>query len=446
MATENSQKNVVLLVLDSLRKDRVSEYNGDIDFTDNIDEIAGEATTYLNANAQAPWSLPSHASMFTGQYPWEHEATQRNIRLETEKKLLAEKFSDSGYVTAMISPNPWLTGPKGTVKGFSQVENFIGVRKWRPIKWIMEKGHSLYNKLGKQERELISSLNFTVVDKLVDSTKPERTVSKTRKFLQDVDDERFFLFVNLMSAHEPYTPGNPPKEYLEKHGVYDTEDVPKTEREYLNSDKDLEKTKKAYNAAADYTDDLVGEIYGCIQDKNLEDDTVLVITADHGQALGEGGAFTHAFSVKESLIDIPLVIRQPEGESKAKEEIFELRQLYNLLPKLACISDEEVKQLEFAKGGYEYPELMAGMIPEEEKDRLYRKFLYVKNSSSKIVKTVDSDDQVSYEMINLEDEKDIKLDQKMRKKIDEIDDIKESGSLEVEDQEIKERLENLGYM
>jgi arylsulfatase A-like enzyme len=439
------RKNVVVLVLDSLRKDRISVYNDEVDFTPNMEEIAEGSRVYTNANSQAPWTLPSHASMFTGLYPWEHGATQKFPKLETDKKCLAERFKENGYRTALITPNVNLSEAKGTARGFEDVENFLGIMKISFIRSIWKKFEKIIASLGERNRKKVESIKYKIFDSFFDKTKNRETVEKTKEFIEEVDDEEFFLFVNLMSPHEPYKVGDPPERYIRRRNIEDFSGVPETEREFLGNEIDLEKTRKAYDAAVDYTDDLVGEINKSLIDNDLKEETILVLMSDHGQALGDEGVFTHAFTLTESVIETVLIVDDPSiKEKNEKSRLFELRQVYDLLPNIAGISDKEISELSLVKGSYEYPEIMAGSIPKDREEDLYKKLRYVKDDSRKIVKSINKEGRASYRMIEVEtgEEKEIEAD--MKREVDEIGEVEEDGEVET-DEEIKKRLKQLGY-
>jgi arylsulfatase A-like enzyme len=446
--TEDS-KNVVVLVLDSLRKDRISPYNEEVDFTDNMEELAQTSDVYRNVTAQAPWTLPSHASMFTGEYPWEHGATQRNIHLETEKKVLAERFQEKGYHTELITPNAWISPSKGTSKGFDGVENFLGLVGGGRIQTFFEKLTKLFDGLEKSRREKLASYFNSLTETIIqDLNKSRKTVEETKKFLEEVgEDEDFFLFVNLMSPHEPYNPEDPPEEYLEKHGVEDYSEVPDTEEDYLRGLDNDEEIWKAYNAAVDYTDDLVGEIHQSIMENGHEDDTVFVVLSDHGQALGDDGVYSHQFTVADSVVKALLMIERPRQEdSRQIDGMYELRQLYDLIPEVAGISDENVEAREKIMGGYEFPEFFMGWVPDEKKEEFDRKLRFVTKGGKKIVKSVARDGEESYRMRDAETGEELEVEEEMRREVDQLGDTSKKSDMDVEDEEVKQRLEELGYM
>ncbi|MFB6115991.1 MAG: sulfatase [Candidatus Nanosalina sp.] len=442
-----SGHNVVVLILDSLRKDRVSVYNEEVSFTPNMESIADDSTVYLNANAQAPWTLPSVTSIFTGKYPWEHGATHGKGFYEGSDKLLAERFREEGYNTKLVTPNVWMSETIGNTDGFQEVQNFLGVAENKHLKKIISLTNKYFSKLPKTLRKnvmkAVTELDARILSEH-NNIDPERTISKAEEFISDLSDEKFFLVVNTLSPHEPYDRGNPPEEYIEKHGV-DPEKVPSTEKEFFRSDSDEEELKKAYDAAADYTDDLVGRLNQAITENELEEDTVFVIMSDHGQALCEDGLFGHQFTLMDSVIETPLIVKSPEEHRDQVEEIFELRQLYDLIPALAGITNKKVEPLGESRGGYEFPDSYISVAPKEKREELDRKLRYYRNTEYKVTKSETRSGKTFYEA-RKEDNQKIEPTEEMKKRVDEISSDKAETSEEIDrDEEVKERLEKLGY-
>jgi Arylsulfatase A and related enzymes len=328
--------NVVFLVLDSLRKDRVSAYNEAIDFTENLGSIADDAIRFDDAVTQAPWTLPSHASMFTGEYPWEHGTTHARSYFPTGKSTFVSEFGAAGYSTAAITSNVWITPHKGMTGDFDYVENFLGGADNRLSRRISKTATKLYDALGTLPKRVLGrqlDRAFRLLD-VDDSCKSEETVAAAEEYLGERDaDEGFFLYVNLMEPHEPYYP---PQRYLDEHGVTDESKIPHRQKDmFTKDDTDFDELAKAYDASVDYTDDLVGRITDALAANDLDEETVVVVLSDHGQALGENEVFGHQFTVMDPVIDSVLLVDHPEMDARTEARPFELRALHELVPAYA---------------------------------------------------------------------------------------------------------------
>jgi choline-sulfatase len=435
--------NVVFVVLDTLRKDRVSVYNDDIDFTGSLEEFAEDSIVFSDAVSQAPWTLPSHASMFTGMYPWEHEATQKNLYLDKEKEMLAEKFKDNSYSTGCFTSNTWISPYTGMTEGFDEEKNFFGVL---PDRIGSDKIKTLWSKLSDSRFQ-------PIIDKLMavgeyfhrgetESSTPE-VIEDSREFVESHGDEDFFLFVNFMDAHIPH---HPPENYLERHSVEkDPDDI--CQKVYLHNsgqkEVDFEAASSIYDADVDYLDDQLDNFFEIFREKSLEEDTIFVVVSDHGENLGENNMYGHQFSVSEKLVSVPLMIKSPVHESREVNDQFELKELYNLIPEMAFNQEFSPTTSNFSKGGYEYPELDLRKIPEKKYDELGKKLRFVRNGdeSKKIVQKGES-----FRMIDLKKMEDIEIEEDYKKKIKTIGEGDEGERISEKDEKIKDSLEELGYI
>ena len=440
-------KNVLMLVLDSLRKDRTSVYNDDIEFTPELERIAEESEVYMNAVAQAPWTLPSHASMFTGEYPHQHGAGQSKTFFRYDGENLVEKFKKEGYQTGAVTSNVWMTPHKGMTDEFDFTENFLGVSGRKPSVWLSRLGTKLFDIMPESLKKPVERYIDRVFDAagIDDSCKSRETIEETKDFISRNQDRDFFLYTNIMEPHEPY---NPPQKYLRAHGIEDLENIPERQKDLFTQDVDFDKLERVYEASVDYTDDLVKEVLDHLEDEDVLDDTVVVVLSDHGQALGENGIFGHQFTVDPAVTDIFMTVRSPEEEkTDDHDEMFELKEIYNLLPQLAGFQEGRVSSTEVAKGRYQFPTCFIGYVPKTEWDRYYRKYQYLSTKDGYAVRCVDHEGNEEYRGLDGLEMDPVKAKRDLREMDDENTENTEEASKKdlAEDDEIKKRLEDLGY-
>ncbi|MFP8954768.1 sulfatase [Natrialbaceae archaeon A-arb3/5] len=338
----SNSPDVLFLVLDSLRLDRVSTYEHDRETTPALSKLATYATTYENALVPAPWTLPSHASMFTGTFPSEHGVTNGfsdgMSRLPAERTTLAEHLSEEGYETAGFSNNPWVGQLSGLDRGFDEF-----------VEWDLEisrsadddlhtsrqnrysQFHSILGKAARQPAFLLKRRFFT--ESLVDRAK--RWLSTRAE-----TDEPTFTFLNLMEAHSPYFP---PKRAFEDLGLEPPNPI---EPRILNTkllayvmgktDLDEETRQRVmeyYDASARYQDEKVEELLGLLQGEGLFDDTLVVVCSDHGKTLGDYPRDEHPpHYVRDINLNVPLWIKRPgQREGEVVDDMFELTSLFDVV-------------------------------------------------------------------------------------------------------------------
>ncbi len=277
--------NIVIVVLDTVRLDYTGAGGASGEFTPAVDELAREGTVFTRAWSNAPWTVPSHASMFSGLLPSSHKCTGRNFSFLTEAPTFAELLRDAGYETAAFFSNPWLTDKlTGMLRGFD----------------------TRYAESGRGTEILTRS-----------DQGGGRAVTNVSAWLKQRDRRRpFLMFVNLLEAHLPY---DPPSDYraarlsdIPRDYVVTTDVAHELNAGLLDADSlDFERVGRMYGGDVNTADRYLGEIVRLLKENGLYDDAVVIVTSDHGENLGDHGYMDHQFGVWPSLIDVPLVIRAP---------------------------------------------------------------------------------------------------------------------------------------
>jgi choline-sulfatase len=318
--------DVVFVVLDSARKDRVSAFGHDYQTTPAFDRLASESTVYENAFVPAPWTLPSHCSMFTGRLPSEHGITNgftdRNLELPSEFSTIAEVLSDRGYATAGFSNNPWVGKLSGLNRGFDRfVEWDLEISRSRPATehrlrdTVYSRLHSAIGRAAGQPHALLKRPFFT-----------SNLVERAKRWVADTEDRTSFTFMNLMEAHSPYYP--PDRAFrqlgLDTPGLVESRILNTRLLAYVMGKTDLspddrERVMAYYDASLRYQDEKLEELLSTLRSRGLYDDTMIVVCSDHGKTLGDydRGA-TPPHYVRDINVNVPLLIKWPDqsqGES-----------------------------------------------------------------------------------------------------------------------------------
>ncbi len=279
--------DVVLVTLDTTRRDHLGAYGYAGASTPELDRFAYGSDLYTRAYASSSWTIPSHASMLTGLYPSDHGARLRSVAgpeapvamLRPEVTTLAEHLHAHGYATGAFIGAPLLDSRFGLDQGFDVYDDdFRG------------EGAAV----GRQADELTA-----------------RAVA----WLQVQHDRPIFLFVNYFDAHKPYRPSEPCRV---RHEVDDP--------------NPLARARALYDAEICFMDGHFGALLDALAHAGRLDAAVVAVVADHGEAFGEHGEHSHGKSLIEPLIRVPLLVKQPrQRRGRRREELFEARRLFELL-------------------------------------------------------------------------------------------------------------------
>jgi len=334
--TDTDGNNVLFVVLDTVRKDRLTVYDDERVTTPNLADFADEATVFDGAVAPAPWTLPVHASMFTGRYPSEHEATQEDPYLEGATTL-AESLSAAGYDTACYSSNAWITSYTNLTAGFDDHDNFFQIMPSDLLSgplaslWKTMNDNDTLRGVADRMVQVGNKIHEHLAEGGGGDTKTPQVIDKTIEFVDGSDD--FFAFINLMDAHLPY---HPPEAYAEQFapGVDPTE-VCQNSKEFNCSARDIDDDewddiRGLYDAELAHIDDQLDRLFTHLKETGRWEDTTVVVCADHGELFGEHGLYGHEFGIYDPLVNVPLMVKHPDLEAGRDDEtVVELVDLYH---------------------------------------------------------------------------------------------------------------------
>jgi choline-sulfatase len=246
--------SLLLVTLDTVRADHLGCYGDGAAETPHLDALARQAVRFAHASSPVPLTLPSHTTILTGLLP-PHHGTRNNgtAPLAAGTTTLATVLAGSGYRTAAFVGAFVLDHRFGLDRGFETYDDEIE----RPTNasWLLE-----------AERPA------------------DQVVDRALVWLNGTDPRPFFLWVHLYDAHAPYSPPSP---YRERH------------------------PNQPYDGAIAFDDAQVGRLLAALASRGLDDRTVVAVTADHGESLGEHGELTHGLLLYEPVLAVPLLVRAP---------------------------------------------------------------------------------------------------------------------------------------
>jgi arylsulfatase A-like enzyme len=342
--TTESPSNVLFVVMDTVRKDHLTPYGYDRPTTPGLEAFAEEAAVFEQAVAPAPWTLPVHASMFTGMYPSQHGADQENPYLEGVTTL-AQSLSAAGYETACYSSNAWITPYTHLTDGFDDQDNFFEVMPGDLFSGPLARAWKLLNdnESLRAVADKLVSLGNTAHEYLAGGegadSKTPAVIDQTKAFVDDADGD-FFAFINLMDAHLPY---HPPAEFAEEFvpGVDSTE-VCQNSKEYNSGaraidDDEWEAIRGLYDAEIAHIDAELTRLFDWLKETDNWDDTMVVVCADHGELHGEHDLYGHEFCIYDPLVNVPLMVKHPDLETGRRDDQVELIDLYHTVLDVAGV-------------------------------------------------------------------------------------------------------------
>ena len=348
--TEKRKPDILLLVLDTVRADRLSCYGYGRPTTPHLDAFAEGGTLFERAISPAQWTIPAHASLFTGEYPSTHGTTQIYDKHSEDQLTLAEALHENGYLTVGFCNNPLLgIVENGLERGFEEFYNYGGTFPNRPA--VADARPSRVQRVAQYVLRLMRRVVAPIQDQfarnkmLLRIALHPRIVPLWRRYLnfkgnttQSVRDllgylrtrmsrdaERpVFAFVNLMETHLPY---GPRPRFVRRFAPYYRND--RRSREFMQGynqqhyrwmiplDEPLEDWQSQvindmYDAEMATEDALLRRVYAFLDQPEVRENTLVIVTSDHGEGLNNHNFVGHSLVAYDDLLRVPLIIRYPE--------------------------------------------------------------------------------------------------------------------------------------
>jgi arylsulfatase A-like enzyme len=291
--------NVVVVVIDTLRADHLSAYGYTRPTSPNLNQLAEQGVFFENAFAGSSWTLPSHASLLTGRFPHQHGADRRPY--DGRWPTLAQEMRSRGYLPAAFSANTtFFCRRSGFGGGFVHFEDYT----YSIPDLIVRTNYGRFLEYGLRWLGLL--------DGMVRRDAP----SVSHAALQWVDNHRdrpFLIFLNYSDVHDTFAPPAYRTKFSKSGNLEKIVDFtlgvgwPSLTTEQQQGEID------GYDAAIAYVDSEIGALVAELKKRGLSENTVIVITADHGQSLGEHGIYGHGFSLYMQESRVPLLFLGPAG-------------------------------------------------------------------------------------------------------------------------------------
>jgi len=297
---DKSKPNILLISIDSLRRDHLSCYAYIRETSPNIDKLAAKGTIFENAVSTTCWTLPSHMSMFTGLYILQHGVHTDKITLNPSIKTVTQYLKEDGYQTHGIFSGPYLHSAYGFSRGFDEYNDCSNSKK-----------------LAKNDVDLTlfeSKLGLMHQTSHMDITSYRIVETFSEWFENKKNNKPFFSFIHMWDVHFDYIPPHPYDKLFDPDykGTITSENFDDNQR--INPEmctRDLEHIIALYDGEIKWTDYNIGKIIDILANAGELKNTVVIITADHGDEFFEHGNKGHAGSLYDELVRVPLIIYNP---------------------------------------------------------------------------------------------------------------------------------------
>lgn len=274
--------NVILISIDTLGRDHLSLYNDSLDTTPFLKSLAKKSFVFENAFSQAPWTLPSHVAMLTGAYPWEHNMWIPSDVLSKDAHTIAEQLNEYGYQTAAFSNGAFVRPGWQLDQGFDEFFGDVAEDSWEDTPEI-----------------------FTESLAWVDT----RTSQKP-----------YFLLIRPFETHDPYIENG--------ESVTIQEIASENLRADGARDGEVERFRNTYRSEIRKTDSALKDFFEKLEDSGELDDTIIIITSDHGEEFNEHGtAGFHAVTLYREVLHVPLIIYTPSERGARITDTVEVRSI-----------------------------------------------------------------------------------------------------------------------
>jgi arylsulfatase A-like enzyme len=302
---KSGSPNIILITLDTLRADHVSAYGYGRATTPNLDRLAKSGVLFENAFSNSSWTLPAHASLFTGRLPHDHNADWTQP-LGDKYPTLAEVLTERGYLTAAFSANTSYVSPE----------------------WCLGRGFSHFAAHGSSVIEDVTStvygkkLALNVLPRLgyfdIPGRKRAQQVNQELfDWLDRSESKPFFAFLNYFDIHDPYLTEEPYQtrfaNAVARGDLINFQFQANTFRRKASlTEREVQAEIDGYDGCLAYLDAKLGELFSELSRRGIDKNTLIIVTSDHGEAFGNHDLFGHGNGLYIDSLHVPLIILWPD--------------------------------------------------------------------------------------------------------------------------------------
>jgi arylsulfatase A-like enzyme len=298
-------RNVILISIDTLRADHLGCYGYDRETSPNIDALAADSSVFLNTYASSSWTLPSHISLLTSLHSIHHQVSHEDDRIDPEIITLADMMRINSFSCAAFTGGGFVSSSYGFSKGFDSYNEGVG---------------GVFHQ---------------------DSA--ERVYGAVSDWIDRQQDRDFFLFIHTYQTHNPYVCPYPYKVmFLDEKAKVGNIDLKGHLGGLSNIFKKIPEPEVRniiglYDGEIRYTDEkLIGQLVNKLKQLGLYQQTMIIVTSDHGEEFFDHGGWEHGHTLYDELIKVPLIIKFPDLKYKGQRS----KSIVSLVDLMPTICDE----------------------------------------------------------------------------------------------------------
>lgn len=292
-SANSTRPNIVMITMDTTRADHLGCYGYSRQTSPFLDSLAGRGVLFEQAYATATWTLPSHTSLFTGTMPSVNGVGHNNFFVSPSLVTLAELLKSHGYTTGGFIGGPFLVSAFNIHQGFDYYDEELDPHNKLQQLWLFRAAtfllrHPIWTTDGQRRAGEINGKAFHWIDAM-----------KSRK--------PFFLFVNYFDPHEPYDPPESAKQEMNVHATITGHIrhyfIDKQTGIALHRDQtplrqdEFAQLRDLYDGEIRYMDDELSRLFKKLKDAGALENTIVIITSDHGESIGEHGLLDHGHTL-----------------------------------------------------------------------------------------------------------------------------------------------------
>jgi arylsulfatase A-like enzyme len=311
-------RNVILITVDTMRRDLLTSLDPENGVTRRIDELAAEGTLFTRAISCSSWTKPALCSLLTGLSPEVHQALRRNSRLDDAFVTLPERLQQAGYVTHAVGQNHTCDPIFNVHQGFDYLDWFPKPFMETTLFAVGAASHFVPRQ-GTEFESTDEGFHLPGRNVMIGT---EGITERAIEALDERKDRPLFLWVHYLDPHYPYAPPEaflPDSELVTRHGAAFSDLLPAKAGRIAQTRGERAWIELLYRSEMRFVDAEVGRLLDALRERGLFEDALIVFTSDHGEEFWEHDDLEHGHALYQEVVAVPLIVKPPQDQSVSRQ-------------------------------------------------------------------------------------------------------------------------------